>query len=92
MILTTNIVMTAKDKPRLEMNNASEGKAAINFSSTKAKDGVSRNLFYCFQQATNADQISDFNKCYNYEVLNTEEKISISQNATPKGHNQGDYK
>ena len=28
------------------------------------------------------------NKCYQYEVINTDEKFSISQNATPQHRNQ----
>lgn len=59
-----------------------------------AKDGVSKNLFELFQNTNEAqrEDINDFNKWYNYDVINTDEKFSVIQNATPQNRNQGKIK
>ena len=69
------------------------------------RDKVSRNLFEWFQNAQRPqvtdistptaaeekkpDNITDFNKWYNYDILNTDERNYMSQNATPQNQNQG---
>lgn len=89
-IVINSIVMKANEKidmdvPEAGYSSGSDQSPDIISPCSNSNTGISRNLYNCFQQATEPQlKPVDFNKLYKYEVVNTDEKFSVSQHATPK--------